>query len=62
MLSKYGMAYYKPILVPLDKNLKLSTNTGEVLENLTMYKKIVDNLIYLFIMKTYLNYIVGLKS
>ena len=49
MLSKYGMADCKPILVPLDQNLKLNANAGEVLENATMYRKIMGILIYLTI-------------
>lgn len=62
MLSKYGMADCKPILVPLDQNLKLKSNAGEVLENPTMYKKIVGSLIYLTITRVDLNYTVDLES
>lgn len=62
MLKKYGIAGYKPISVPLDHNLKLNANAGEVLENPTMYRKSVGNLIYLMITQLDLNYIVGLES
>ena len=45
MLSKYGMADCKPISMPLDQNLKLRADEGQV----TMYRKIVGSLIYLTI-------------
>ncbi len=62
MLSKYGMVGCKPIFVPLDQNGKLSANAGEVLEDGTMYKKIVGSLIYMTITKSDLNCTVGLES
>ena len=49
MLSKYGMADCKPISMPLDQNLKLRADEGQVLEDVTMYQKIVDSYIYLTI-------------
>ncbi|MCO5558157.1 hypothetical protein L7F22_011734 [Adiantum nelumboides] len=62
MLSKYGMVDCKPIIMPLDANTKLSTHDGDVLEDLTMYCKIVGSLIYLTIMRPYLSYTVRLQS
>jgi hypothetical protein len=62
MLSKYGMVGCKPIFVPLNQNGKLSANAGEVLEDATMYKKIVGSLIYMTITRPDLNYTVGLES
>ena len=47
MLSKYGMTDCKPISMPLDQNLKLRADEGQVLEDVTMYRKIVGSLIYL---------------
>ncbi|MCO5557210.1 hypothetical protein L7F22_010770 [Adiantum nelumboides] len=41
MLSKYGMADCKPISMPLDVNTKLSAHDGDVLKDLTMYRRIL---------------------
>ena len=62
MLSKYGMASYKSISIPLDQNGKLSVDAGEILEDATIYMKIVGSLIYMMITRSDLNYIVGLES
>lgn len=62
MLSKYGMADCEPISMPLDVNAKLRPHMGDVLENATMYMKIVGSLIYLTIRRPDLNYTVGLQS
>jgi hypothetical protein len=62
MLSKYGMVGCKPISIPLNQNGKLNADAGDVLEDATMYKKIVGNLIYMTITRPDLNYTVGLES
>ena len=63
MLAKYGMADCKPISIPLDQNVKLSGHEGLLLEDPTMYQKIVvGSLIYLTISRPNLNYKMGLKS
>ena len=62
MLSKYGMADCKPISMPLDVNAKMSAHMGDVLENATMYTKIVGSLIYLTITRPNLNYTMSLQS
>jgi len=62
MLSKYGMTNCKPIIVPLEKNMRLSTDTGDILEDPTMYKRIVGTLIYMTITRPDLTYVVGLVS
>ena len=63
MLSKYGMDDCKPIFMPLDQNLKLMADEGQVLEDVTMYRrKIVGSLIYLTISRPNLSYTVGLES
>ncbi|MCO5570544.1 hypothetical protein L7F22_024267 [Adiantum nelumboides] len=62
MLPKYGMADCKPISMPLDKNVKLRADEGQVLEDVTMYRQIVGSLIYLTISRLDLSYTVGLES
>jgi len=62
MLSKYGMVGCKPISIPLNQNGKLSADASEVLEDATMYRKIVGSLIYMTITRPDLNYTVGLES
>jgi hypothetical protein len=48
-LSEYGMMGYKPISIPLEQNVKLSVDEGDLVENTTMYRCIVGNLIYMTI-------------
>ncbi len=46
-LSEYGMTGYKPILIPLEQNVKLSVDEGDLVEDTTMYRCIVGSLIYM---------------
>ena len=61
MLSKYGMTDCKPISMPLDQNGKASTDAGCVLEDPTLYRKMVGSLIYISI-RLDLSYAIGLVS
>ena len=62
MLSRYGMTGCKPISVPLEQNVKLSSEEGELLEDVTVYRRIVGSLIYMTITMPDLSYVVGLVS
>ncbi|MCO5548375.1 hypothetical protein L7F22_001832 [Adiantum nelumboides] len=62
MFMKYGMADCKPISTPLDQNLKWRIDEGEVLDDATMYRRIVGSLIYMTISRPDLSYAVGLVS
>ncbi|MCO5576670.1 hypothetical protein L7F22_030485 [Adiantum nelumboides] len=62
MLSEYGMVNCKPISMPLDQNVKVRADEGQVLEDATMYRQIVGSLIYLTISRPDLSYAVGLES
>ena len=46
MLEKFGMTGCKPIDNPIEKNEKLRPDVGEVLEDATLYRKVVGSLIY----------------
>jgi hypothetical protein len=62
-LSEYGMKLgYKPILIPLEQNVKLSANEGNLMEDTTMYRRIVGNLIYMTNTRPDLSYAVGVVN
>ncbi len=61
-LSKYGMMGCKPISIPLEQNVKLSANEGDLVEDTTMYRHIVGSLIYMTIIRPDLSYAVGMVS
>ncbi|MCO5551742.1 hypothetical protein L7F22_005246 [Adiantum nelumboides] len=59
MLMKYNMADCKPIFTTLDQNLKLIIDKGEVLDDATMYCRIVGSFIYMTISRPNLSYAVN---
>jgi len=61
-LSEYGMTGCKPISIPLEQNVKLSANEGNLVEDTTMYRHIVGSLIYMTIIRPDLSYAVGVVS
>jgi len=61
-LSEYGMISCKPISIPLEQNVKLSVDEGDLVEDTTMYRCIVGNLIYMTITRLDLSYAVGVVS
>jgi hypothetical protein len=58
-LFEYGMTSCKPISIPLEQDVKLSADEGDLVEDTTMYKCIV---VYMTITRPYLNYVVGMVS
>jgi len=52
----------KPISIPLEENVKSSADEGDLVEDTTMYRRIVGSLIYMTITRPYLNYAVGMVS
>jgi hypothetical protein len=56
------MTGYKPISVPLEQNVKLSADEGDLVEDTTMYKRIVGSLIYMIIIRLDLSYAIGVVS
>jgi hypothetical protein len=61
-LSEYGMTGCKPISIPLEQNVKLSADEGDLVEDTTMYRRIVGSLIYMTITRPDLSYVVGVVS
>jgi hypothetical protein len=61
-LFEYGMMGCKPISIPLEQNVKLSADEGNLVEDTTMYKCIVGSLIYMTIIRLNLSYVVGVVS
>ncbi len=52
----------KPIAIPLEQNVKLGVDEGDLVEDTTMYRRIVGNLIYMTITRPDLSYVVGVVS
>jgi hypothetical protein len=61
-LSKYGMTRCKPISIPLEQNVKLSADEGDLVEDTITYKHIVGSLIYMTITRSNLSYAIGVVS
>jgi hypothetical protein len=59
---EYGMTSYKPISIPLEQNVKRNVDEGDLVEDTTMYMRIVGSLIYMTITRPYLNYVVRMVS
>ncbi len=61
-LTEYGMTSCKPILIPLEQNVKLSADEGDLMEDTTMYRCIGGSLIYMTITRPDLSNGVGVVS
>ncbi len=61
-LAEYGMTGCKAISIPLEQNVKLNANEGDLVEDTTMYRRIVGSLIYMTITRLDLSYAVGVVS
>ena len=62
VLSRFGMTACKPAQTPLEQNLKLTPDDGELIADSNMYRKMVGSLIYLTITRPDLSYSVGVIS
>jgi hypothetical protein len=60
--SKYGMTGCKPISIPLEQNVKLNADEGDLVEDITMYIRILGSLIYMTITRLDLSYAIGVMS
>jgi hypothetical protein len=61
-LSEYGMTSCKPISIPLEQNVKLSADEGDLVEDTIMYKRIMGSLIYMTITRPDLSYAIRVVS
>jgi hypothetical protein len=52
----------KPISIPLEQNVKLSADEGDLVEDTITYRRIVGSLIYMTITRPNLKYVVGIVS
>jgi hypothetical protein len=52
----------KPISIPLEQNVKLNADEGDLVEDTTMYRRIVGSLIYMTITRPDLSYAVGVVN
>jgi hypothetical protein len=61
-LSEYGMTGCKSISIPLEENVKLNVDEGHLMEDTTMYRRIMGSLIYMTITRPDLSYAVGVVN
>jgi len=52
----------EPISIPLEQNVKLSADEGDLVKDTTMYRRIMGNLIYMTITRLDLNHAIGMVS
>jgi len=50
------------ISIPLEQNVKLSADEGDLVEDTTMYRRILGSLIYMTIARLDLSYAIGVVS
>ena len=62
LLQKFGMLNCKPISTLVEVNAKLCAQEGKELEDPTMYRQLVDSLIYLTLAWPDISYVVGVAS
>ncbi len=62
LLKKFGMSDCKPVSTPMEPNVKMCANEGRVLEDATMYRKLVGSLINLTLTRPDISYVVGVVS
>ena len=62
MLEKFGMTGCNPITTPIEQNAKLKPDVGEVLEDASLYRKLVGSLIYATLTRLDMCHDVGVLS
>ena len=62
IIKEYGLANAKPLSLPMESNLKLTTDKGELLSDPSKYQRLVGKLIYLTITRPDIAFTVQLLS
>ncbi|XP_056695762.1 uncharacterized mitochondrial protein AtMg00810-like [Spinacia oleracea] len=62
LLAEYGLTGCKPLKLPMDSHLKLTPDSGDVLENPEQFQKLVGKLIYLTITRPDISFTVHILS
>jgi hypothetical protein len=62
LLKEPGKIGCKPTSTPMDSKNKLNTEDGELLENINQYQRLVENLIYLIVIRSDLTFIISQVS
>jgi hypothetical protein len=62
ILEDSGVLGAKPVLFPMDPNIKLSRSDGELLYDLSSYRRLVGRLVYLTITRPDLSFSVQMLS
>lgn len=62
LLKEHGMLNTKPLKLPMDPDLKLTQDKGDLLPNPTTYQRLLGQLIYLTIIRPDLSFTVQLLS
>ncbi|KAE8735856.1 Detected protein of unknown function [Hibiscus syriacus] len=62
LLKRFGMLECKSTSTPMEPNVKMCAHEGKDLEDATMYRQLVDSLIYLTLTRPDISYAVGVMS
>jgi len=62
LLEKYDMLECKPILTPIEVNIKLCSCEGKGLQESPMYRQLVGSLIYLMLIRLDIVYAISVVS
>lgn len=58
LLVEAGLEHSKPLSLPVDSTIKLSDKEGELLQDPTLYRKLIGKLLYLTVLRPNLSYVV----
>lgn len=58
ILQNVGFLGVKPLSFPMEQNLKLSREPGDLLKDPTMFRRLIERLLYLTLTRPYITYFV----